>query len=343
MPNKEITKNSQARMMRSWMLGLHATHITDIGGRLGYFAEMRRRGGTASAEELAQALGLDPWRTKVWCQAASAVGVLQADGDMQFTFAPFMEELLGDTSPELLTTHVLASLSRDFPAYPEAFRTGALKTFHDHDEDFFHHQGKISALRAPVVVAAARRLSGMEDRLSTGGKVMDIGSGSGTVLVRFAEEFPTCQVTGIEPLQYFVETSQKLIQDEGLSSRVQVESVGGEELPFQNEFDLITMVQVFHELPDEKKIDILIGCHRSLKPDGVLLVVDRCAPETGEDLHDRRFTLSILEQWFEVTWGNILNTQSDIVQMLKDTGFSVTEQNPDIIPTYWTFVAEKTA
>ncbi len=343
MQNKEITKNSQVRMMRSWMLGLHATHITDIGGRLGYFTEMRRRGGTASAEGLAQALELDPWRTRVWCQAACAVGVLQSDGDTQFTFAPFMDELLGDNSPELLTTHVLASLSRDFPAYPEAFRTGALKTFHDHDEDFFHHQGKISALRAPVVVAAARKLSGMEDRLSTGGKVMDIGSGSGTVLVRFAEEFPTCQVTGIEPLPYFVETSQKLIQDKRLGSRVRVESVGGEELPFENEFDLVTMVQVFHELPDEKKIDILIRCHRSLKPDGVLLVVDRCAPETGEDLHDRRFTMSILEQWFEVTWGNIVNTRGDIIQMLKDTGLSVTDENSDIIPTYWTFVAEKTA
>ena len=93
MSNKEITKNSQARMIRSWMLGLHATHITDIGGRLGYFSEMRRRGGTVSAEALAAALKLDPWRTKVWCQAACAVGVLQADGDTQFTFAPFMNEI----------------------------------------------------------------------------------------------------------------------------------------------------------------------------------------------------------------------------------------------------------
>lgn len=53
--------------------------------------------------------------------------------------------------------------------------------------------------------------------------------------------------------------------------------------------------------------------------------------------------MSILEQWFEVTWGNIVNTRSDILQMLEDTGFSVTDENPDIIPTYWTFVAEKTA
>ena len=341
MPNKEVTKNSQARMIRSWMLGLHATHVTDIGGRLGYFAEIRRNGGSASAETLAQTLELDAWRTKVWCQAACAVGVLQADGDTQFAFAPFMDELLDDDAPELLTSHVLASLSRDFPAYPEAFRTGATKTFHDHDEDFFHHQGKVSALRAPVVVAASRNLPGMEERLSAGGRVMDIGSGSGTVIARFAEEFGNCQVTGIEPLSYFAESSQNMLQEKGLSDRVQVKSVGGEELPFENEFDLITMVQVFHELPDAKKVDILRGCQRSLKPGGILLVVDRCAPETGADLHDRRFTMSILEQWFEVTWGNIVNTRSDILKMLGETGFTVTQENADIIPTYWTFVAEK--
>lgn len=343
MANKEPTKNSQARMIRSWMLGLHATHITDIGGRLGYFAELRRCGGTASAEALAKTLELNPWRTKVWCQAACAVGVLQADGDTQFTFAPFMDELLGDDAPELLTTHVLASLSRDFPAYPNAFRTGALKTFHDHDEDFFHHQGRVSALRAPVVVAAARKLPGMEEQLAAGGRVMDIGSGSGTVIVRFAQEFAHCRVTGIEPLPYFVQTSQKLLQEQGLSDRVDVRSVGGEALSFENEFDLITMVQVFHELPDAKKADILRGCQRALRPGGSLLLVDRCAPETGADLHDRRFTMSILEQWFEVTWGNIVNTRSDILAILHETGFRVTQENPDIVPTYWTFVAQKYA
>ena len=58
-------------------------------------------------------------------------------------------------------------------------------------------------------------------------------------------------------------------------------------------------------------------------------------------MHDRRFTLSILEQWFEVTWGNIVNTRSEILAMLHDTGFTVTQENPDIVPTYWTFVAEK--
>jgi SAM-dependent methyltransferase len=343
MAEKQLTKETQARTLRGWMLGLHATHIIDIGGRLGYFAELRRRGGVAAAQELAAALNLDPWRTEVWCRAACTVGVLGYADGKGFTFAPFMDELLGDESPELLTTHVLASLSRDFPSYPEAFRTGVTTGFHDHAEDFFFHQSRISALRAPEIVATARKLPGVEARLSNDGKVMDVGSGSGTVLVRFAEEFPNCRVTGIEPLPYFVEHSRRLIQERELGSRVRVEPVSGEQITFDQEFDLITMVQVFHELPDRAKAEILRRCQQSLKPGGVLLLVDRCSPENGADLRDRRFTMSILEQWFEVTWGNIVNTRSEILHMLQGTGFTVTLENAEMMPTYWTFVAEKVA
>jgi cyclopropane fatty-acyl-phospholipid synthase-like methyltransferase len=341
MADRQLTKESQARTLRGWMLGLHATHIIDIGGRLGYFVELRRRGGAALATELAAALQLDPWRTEVWCRAACTVGVLGYEDGKGFVFAPFMDELLGEESPELLTSHVLASLSRDFPAYPEAFRTGATKTFHEHDVDFFFHQSRIAALRAPEIVAAARRLPGVEARLQAGGKVMDVGSGSGMTIVRFAEEFPACHVTGVEPLPYFVEYSRRLIQERGLQHLVRVEPVGAEQISFEQEFDLVTMVQVFHELPDRAKIAVLRRCQQSLKPGGVLLLVDRCSPADGADLRDRRFTMSILEQWFEVTWGNIVNTRAEILQMLRDTGFTVTSDSAETVPTYWTFVAEK--
>src|SRR5215831_9712702 len=50
MADKQLTKDSQARTVRGWIFGVHATFIIDVGGRLGYFAELRRRGGAASAQ-----------------------------------------------------------------------------------------------------------------------------------------------------------------------------------------------------------------------------------------------------------------------------------------------------
>jgi ubiquinone/menaquinone biosynthesis C-methylase UbiE len=341
MPDETITKDSQARVVRGWLFGLHATFIIDTGGRLGYFAELKRRGGAALAQELAAGLGLDPWRTEVWCQAACTVGILNYDDNRGFVFAPFMDELLAAESPDLLTAHILTSLARDYLAYPERFRTGETTAFSAHEPEFFAIQGRISALRAPQVVAVARKLPGVEERLSAGGAVMDVGSGSGTVLVEFAKQFPRCQVTGVEPFGHFVETSRKALSASGLTNRIRLAVIGAEQISFTNEFDLVTMVQVFHEVPDKAKSDILRRCYESLKPGGTLLLIDRCAPANGDDLRDRRFTMSIIEQYFEVTWGNVVNSRPEIMQMLQDARFTITQENAEMMPTYWTFVAEK--
>ncbi len=339
MAAKEITKAGQARRLRSWMLGLHATHILDVGGRVGYFRVIHELGGTCSADDLAKTLGLDKWRTKVWCQAACAVGILQATDQSRFSFAAFMGELLRDGSADLLSSHVLASLSRDFPSYPKAFATGEMKTFAEHDEDFFLHQGKISSLRAPLIVKAARMIPGLKERLAEGGRVMDVGSGSGSVVLEFAQEFLECQVTGVEPLPYFAESSRERIIEKGIGERIRVHNIPAQNMQFESQFDLVTMVQVFHELPNDQKGAILERCWHALKPGGKLMLVDRCAPEKASDLHDRRFTMSILEQWFEVTWGNIVNTRTEITDMLQAAGFAVEEDSAEVVPTYWTFVA----
>ena len=341
MADKQVTKDSQARTVRGWLFGLHATFIIDVGGRVGYFAELRRRGGAALAQELATGVGIDPWRTEVWCRAACTTGILNYDDAKGFVFAPFMDELLAEDSPDLLTAHIMTALTRDYLAYPERFRTGETTAFSAHEPEFFAIQGCISAMRAPQIVAVARKLPGIEDCLRSGGAVMDVGSGSGTVLVEFAKQFPTCRVTGVEPFDHFITTSQKAINTQGLTDRIRVEPVGAEHINFNQEFDLITMVQVFHEVPDGAKADILRRCYQSLKPGGTLLLVDRCAPATGDDLRDRRFTMSIIEQWFEVTWGNIVNTRPEIMHMLQDAGFTIKQENAELMPTYWTFVAEK--
>ena len=44
-----------------------------------------------------------------------------------------------------------------------------------------------------------------------------------------------------------------------------------------------------------------------------------------------------------MTWGNIVNTRSEILRMLQDTGFTVTLESADLVPTYWTFAAEKSS
>ena len=130
------------------------------------------------SRDLADALGLEAWRTKVWCQAAAAVGILRAESAERFGFAPHMDALVDDASPELLTATFFPACRATFRRIPMR-STGALKTFHDHDEDFFAAQAKVSGF------ASARR-GGCGTRPGRHGgatgrrrRVLDVGSGSG--------------------------------------------------------------------------------------------------------------------------------------------------------------------
>ena len=50
--------------------------------------------------------------------------------------------------------------------------------------------------------------------------------------------------------------------------------------------------------------------------------------------------MSIIEQWFEITWGNVVNTRTEIDEMLKRSGWEIVSQDERAVPTYWTFEAK---
>lgn len=341
-PRSEPSREEQARKLRGWMLGLHATHLIDIGGRLGLFDALRRAGGRVAAAALAREAELDPWQTEVWCQAACTIGILDYRTGAGYGFAPHFEQLLAAHGPELPTFHMLASIARDFANYPGAYRTGARKPFSAHDEDFFFHQTQVAAHRGPVVVDAALAIPGLGARLEAGGTLLDIGAGGGGLLLAFAERLPKLRAVGVEPLPYFAKRAATVLAEAGVGERIAVREIAAEKIDFDAEFDLVTQVQVFHELPPEYKREILRRCRRALREEGRLLIVDRCVPGDESEIGDRRFTMSVLEQWFEVTWGNVVNTRSEIVRMLEETGFALESEDEQSVPTYWSFVARPT-
>ena len=147
-------------------------------------------------------------------------------------------------------------------------------------------------------------------------------------------------MVGIEPLPYFVDHSREAIESAGVGGRARVETIPAETMAFDREFDVVTQIQVFHELPHKKKPEILLACRRALRDDGRLVLIDRCLPGREEEIGDRRFTMSVLEQWFEVSWGNVVHTRGEILALLDDAGFVVESEDEKAVPTYWTFVAK---
>ncbi|MCQ5130030.1 class I SAM-dependent methyltransferase [Butyricicoccus faecihominis] len=63
------------------------------------------------------------------------------------------------------------------------------------------------------------------------------------------------------------------------------------ELPFKNEFDVVTAIQVNHYLQKEERVAALMACHGALREGGVLISFENFAPD-GEQM-ERIY----LERW----------------------------------------------
>ena len=105
---------------------------------------------------------------------------------------------------------------------------------------------------------------------------------------------------------------------------------GVDQLGAEDSYDVTTSFLVIHEIPPELKAAAFAAIARALKPDGYFLIFDEVHPETDEALRTMPARFAALAQWYEVTWGNVVDTRSALhalcdqagLQVAAETGFS---------------------
>lgn len=134
--------------------------------------------------------------------------------------------------------------------------------------------GRENALRTETIQLAA---------LPTGGSVLDVGCGTGTLTLRAkAAVGASGKVCGVDAAPEMVEVArQKAGTQQGVEFRVGLI----EALPFADgTFDVVVSSLMFHHLPPAVKQKGLKEIYRVLKPGGRLLIVDM-KPPTGLRQH----------------------------------------------------------
>lgn len=112
------------------------------------------------------------------------------------------------------------------------------------------------------------------------GKILDIGTRSGSLLIKLAKAFPKSSLTGIdywgENWEYSKAQCQQNAVIEGVDNRVGFLKASASELPFQDgEFDIIVSCLTFHEVKDrQNKTEVLEEALRVLKPSGEFVFLD---------------------------------------------------------------------
>ena len=168
----------------------------------------------------------------------------------------------------------------------------------------------------------------LQRRLEEGISILDLGCGGGYTLVEFARKYPKVRCTGVDVEPNSIRMAERLVQSSGLQDRVQVRLADGGLLPddFVGKFDLVTMFLVLHEIHPDLKSAVIGQCSRVLRPGGQLVIFDERHPSTPTDLRDPLLIYAVRAQWYELTWGNVINTREEIHSLLAGNQFRIIDE-----------------
>ena len=104
-------------------------------------------------------------------------------------------------------------------------------------------------------------------------RILDLGCGTGSLLVVAKNENPNVDMTGIDLDSKALGIAQKKIQQSNLNIKLIKSSA--DKLPFpDSSFDVVISTLVFHHLPTDVKKEALKEIHRVLKKNGRFLLAD---------------------------------------------------------------------
>jgi len=322
---EEISAGSQWAKIRNFEKGFFATHLINIGTKLGLFEALYEAKNGMTIPDLASKLELHEPYLKIWCQTAYHLEILDCDNQGRFRLQPFLDEILGDKSHYrnylANITMSVDFIGKGFQEAPDYFRTGrTLETPYTNEFSKIAYETtkNIHLLFLSRIFPKNEHLNQMLER---GIKFLDIGCGRGDLIIQLALNFQNSVFVGVDPNPYGIEEAKKTILQMGLEKRVSVEKIGGEGLSYSDEFDMANMVVTLHEIPPDVRVKVVEKAYRALKSDGQLLILDFSYPSKLEDFRNPMYDYGILDQFYEVVTGTIHLNMNEQNELLTGVGF----------------------
>jgi SAM-dependent methyltransferase len=262
---------------------VHAGMVV-IGERLGLYKALAE--GPLTAAELAASTRTDERYIREWLASQAAGGYVTYNPETQ-KFGMTEEQVLTlarEDGPAYMPGAfelALGSLAA-VPRITEAFRSGAGMGWGEHEEGVYHGCEKFfrPGYAANLVDSWIPALDGVEDKLSRGAKVADVGCGKGASSILMAKAFPNSHIYGFDYHDKSIEAARLSAKREGVADRVTFEVASAKEFPGRG-YDFVAVFDCLHDMGDP--VGAAAHVRAALNNDGSWMIVE---PFANDDLKD---------------------------------------------------------
>ncbi|MBL8381125.1 MAG: class I SAM-dependent methyltransferase [Burkholderiales bacterium] len=254
-----------------------AAALVLAGDRAGLFKAMAGAGAIDAADFAARA-GLHPRYAGEWLAAMACAGYVDYDAAAD-TFTLPQEHALFLTDPA--TEYYLGGLFSGLPGLmamaprlAEAFQKGGGIAFKEFGADLpvALEQMNRGVYENRLVKSWLPAVPGVVERLSAGGRAIDIGCGTGIVPITMARAYPQAVIEGLDLDEQSIAIARGYARAAGLTDRPRFIHGPAEALAAEAPYDFISTFDVIHDLPDP--LGVLESIRGALAEGGTYLMVE---------------------------------------------------------------------
>src|SRR5947207_8356796 len=241
--DKEKTKFAVDKVFRD-MAGAMAAGMAFVGTRTGLFRAMQGKGAMA-LDDVARASGLQRRYVDEWLRGMVSAGYLEYDAAKEtYTLPEEMAYFVASDGTDHFVGgmwEMVPALMRVAPRVADAFRKGGGVPFGDFGPDCVHALDLINRGQYEERFASywLKSLPAVVARLQAGGRVLDLGCGSGRVAIAIKRAFPQAAVSGYDVDATSIARACEAAADLKIDFAT--------ELP-KGQFDLVTVCDCIHDL-----------------------------------------------------------------------------------------------
>lgn len=181
----------------------------------------------------------------------------------------------------------------------------------------------------------------LTQRIRSGARVMDIGTGTGSLALRALRG--GAQVKGIDINPGMLELARKKIDDSGFGEKAELKEQGAVELNEEpsDQYDAVMSGLCFSELSDPEQKFTLKECFRILRPGGLLLLADESRPNSfGKRVLQRLIRIPLVIITYLITQ-TTTRAVSHLPEKVRQAGFEIQEVHYGRLGSFIELVAIK--